>query len=506
MAGTYLSMAVILAAAAAAGQGLFIACGRREWSWLSPAVGLAACAALAWGALSVTDEPAAALVAVVLLGIAGLGLCVVAGEAGRVRPGVAVAVLLGAALLASLPFAVEGRFGILGTSLNPDMSQHLFAADRLATGGEERLIAEGYPLGPHALVVGVAELGPSLVAAFSGLTLAVAVAASLAALELFGRLAPARAIGGALLVGPRLHDLLVPDPGRVQGDHAGALRPCVRDRSPRAGRAGARRRRAGLALAAPDGRAAGHARDRLGLHVQLPGTDVAARRRRDLGARRGGRAPEPRPGSRRARARGRRGRRPARRRRARAGPAGGLRELRDVRSGRRGLGNLFNPISPVEALGIWPSGDFRLDPGAGFAPSAAFWLGGLVGLVALGFGLRWWLGRGERAVPAALAAAAILYLYALVAGTPYQEAKAIAIAAPLAMLVSARALLEATPPLAELRSVAGRAAGGPGAGGRVPGPGRGLQRARAGERAGRADGVDPGSDRATRERRARPGR
>ncbi len=28
-----------------------------------------------------------------------------------------------------------------------------------------------------------------------------------------------------------------------------------------------------------------------------------------------------------------------------------------------GLGNLFNPISPIEALGIWPSGDFRLDPG-----------------------------------------------------------------------------------------------------------------------------------------------
>ncbi len=50
-------------------------------------------------------------------------------------------------------------------------------------------------------------------------------------------------------------------------------------------------------------------------------------------------------------------------------------------------------------------------------------------------------------MPAALAAAAVLYLYALVAGTPYQEAKAIAIAAPLAMLVSVRALFEATPPL-----------------------------------------------------------
>ena len=35
--------------------------------------------------------------------------------------------VLGALLAASLPFIVEGRFGILGTSFNPDMSQHLLA-------------------------------------------------------------------------------------------------------------------------------------------------------------------------------------------------------------------------------------------------------------------------------------------------------------------------------------------------------------------------------------------
>jgi hypothetical protein len=121
-----------------------------------------------------------------------------------------------------------------------------------------------------------------------------------------------------------------------------------------------------------------------------------------------------------------------------------------------GLGNLFNPVSPLEALGIWPSGDFRLDPGAGAAPAAVFWLGGLIGLAALAFGLRWWLDRGRLALPAALAVAVVLYLYPLVAGTPYQEAKAIAIAAPLAMLISVSALLDATPPLAELRGRAAR--------------------------------------------------
>jgi hypothetical protein len=106
-----------------------------------------------------------------------------------------------------------------------------------------------------------------------------------------------------------------------------------------------------------------------------------------------------------------------------------------------GLGNLFNPISPLEALGIWPSGDFRLDPGDGAMPALGYWIGGAVALLALAYGVRWWLRRGELAVPAALGAAGVLYLYALVAGTPYQESKAIAIAAPLAMLVAARPLL-----------------------------------------------------------------
>ena len=110
-----------------------------------------------------------------------------------------------------------------------------------------------------------------------------------------------------------------------------------------------------------------------------------------------------------------------------------------------GLGNLFNPISPLEALGIWPSGDFRLDPGDGAMPAAGFYLGEALGVAALAYGLAWWLRRGERAVPAALAAAAALFAYAHFAGTPYQAAKAIVIASPLAMLIAARALLGGEP-------------------------------------------------------------
>jgi hypothetical protein len=131
-----------------------------------------------------------------------------------------------------------------------------------------------------------------------------------------------------------------------------------------------------------------------------------------------------------------------------------------------GLGNLFNAISPLEALGVWPSGDFRLDPGDGAMPAAGFYLGEALGVAALAYGLFWWLRRGERAVPAALAAAAALFTYAHFWGTPYQAAKAIAIASPLAVLIASRALLDPGPlvELGRLRgAVATRRAGPAGA-------------------------------------------
>ena len=78
-------------------------------------------------------------------------------------------------------------------------------------------------------------------------------------------------------------------------------------------------------------------------------------------------------------------------------------------------------------------------------PAAGFYLGEALGLAALAYGLLWWLRRGERAVPAALAAAVALFAYAHFAGTPYQAAKAIVIASPLAMLIAARALLSPEP-------------------------------------------------------------
>jgi hypothetical protein len=110
-----------------------------------------------------------------------------------------------------------------------------------------------------------------------------------------------------------------------------------------------------------------------------------------------------------------------------------------------GLGNLFGQVSPTEALGIWPSGDFRLSAGDGTVPALAFYAGVAFAALLLAWGLVWWLRRGMTAVPAALAAAGVAYLAARAGGTPYTAAKAIEMAAPLAMLTIVRPLLDLAP-------------------------------------------------------------
>jgi hypothetical protein len=107
-----------------------------------------------------------------------------------------------------------------------------------------------------------------------------------------------------------------------------------------------------------------------------------------------------------------------------------------------GLGNLFGQVSPFEALGIWPSGDFRLAPGDGVVPALGYYLGAAFGLVLLLYGVaRCWRGR-EQAILAGLAAAAGAYAAGRVAGTAYASAKAIEIAAPVVALTILLPLLK----------------------------------------------------------------
>ena len=120
-----------------------------------------------------------------------------------------------------------------------------------------------------------------------------------------------------------------------------------------------------------------------------------------------------------------------------------FRALHPDRANEGGLGNLPGQLSPLEALGIWPTSEFRLSASAADLPALVFYAGGV-----LRRSSRWpspcraGSRRHGPAIPAALLAAALLYLAARGCfGTVYTSAKALAIAAPLITLVALGGLL-----------------------------------------------------------------
>ena len=202
MIGTYAAAVAVCVAALALGQAAVALCGVRGWSWLSPPVGLALLCAVCWGTVRLPGDGVVSAVLVLVLVVAAVAYLWgrLEGGAEALREGWPVALV--ALVAASLPFAVEGHFGILGTSFNPDMSQHLLATDRLAAGQGSQLLHQGYPLGPHAVVVALNKgLGIGLVPGFSGLTVAVAVLAPLTALAAFRQLPWLARSCAALVVG-----------------------------------------------------------------------------------------------------------------------------------------------------------------------------------------------------------------------------------------------------------------------------------------------------------------
>jgi len=468
--GTIAAALIVVGASTAIGAGILAASGRREWSWTAPAIGLAAATVLGWWAVRLPGHGWTALIVVVVAALAG-GACAATrlpAWRGALRKGAPVLVLSTAGV--AIPFVVAGHAGVLGTGFNVDMSQHLFAADWIAdpSGTAPGLFEQGYPLGPHALAVATAELTGNPVTAFSGVTVALPVIAALtalaglgawpwwratlaAALTAFAYLVATYFAQGAFkelfevcfLLGMVLwlRELRLPDagpapwrlgvPGAVLA--AGALyaysapglawlggtltlwaaveilrsRRRAAEVLRRALPAAAVAIVALLALAAPE-------LDRI---ADFGGSVGTVSDSADAEAAAGGQLLAAGSGS----------------------DAGGGREK--VPKFDDDLGNLFGQISPLEAFGVWPSGDFRVAPGDGAVPAAVFYVGALLGAIALAIGLSAAFRRREVALLAALTAAVAIWLAARVGSTPYTTAKALALAAPVAMLIAARGVL-----------------------------------------------------------------
>lgn len=441
MIGTYAAVVAVCVSALALGQAAICLCGGRRWSWLAPAVGLALLCALCWGTVRLPGDGVVSAVAVLLLTVVAVfylwGRVDGTGEA--FASGWPVALI--ALLAASLPFAVEGHFGILGTSFNPDMSQHLLAADRLSEGHVSQLLNQGYPLGPHSIVVALNKgLGVGLVQGFSGLTVAVAILACLTALSAFVDLPLLPRTAGALLVG----FAYVAASYLAQGAFKETMQALFLLAFVLALRESTRTW-AALPLrfvpAALIAVGSAYTYTFPGLIWLGPALVLfliaSAAGGADLGD-------HPSPNARGGGARSGSG--PAARALGLAALtfvvliAPEISRMIDFHSFETfdpngpGLGNLFGQISPFEALGIWPSGDFRLAPGDGAVPAAAYYLGIAFALVLLVYGVVQLWRRREVSILSGLAAAALAYAAARLGGTPYTAAKAIEIAAPLVAL------------------------------------------------------------------------
>ncbi len=467
MIGTYAAVLAVCAASLALGQAAIALCGLRRWSWLAPATGFALLCAICWATVRLPGEGLVPALLVLVLTVAAIAFLAgrIEGGGEALRTGLPVGLLALAA--ASLPFAVEGHFGILGTGFNPDMSQHLLATDRLADGATGQLLREGYPLGPHAVVVALNKgLGIDLVQGFTGLTVAIAVLAPLTAIAAFGAQPAPRRIAASLLVGLAYLVASYYAQGAFKETAQALLVLAFLLALRESNRAWSRNQLRFLPAAIV---AIGTV-----YIYSFPGLiwliAIAAIwtllgwlcRRSSAGGVDGEASGRVRPDAAPA-ATGPAATNPTSLTSAThaaslaliAFAVGALPELGrmiDFHSFETfdpegpGLGNLFGQLSPVTSLGIWPSGDFRVAPGDGAVPAVAFYLGAALAAALLVVGLARCARRGERAILAGVVAVAFVYVAARVAGTPYTAAKALEVAAPVLTLAILMPILDPRAP------------------------------------------------------------
>lgn len=439
------SAALIAGGSLAVGQAVLSLCGRCEGTWLAGPVGLASLLVVCGIVAGLGGEGTAIAVAFLFAGVASaVGLGWVGLRHGLEVPALAAAGL--AALAAAIPFIVAGSVGILGVGLvNDDMASHLLLADWI----DERfrpepvLIDQGYPLGPHALVAGLASLlHASSIDVFAGLVLAIPMLTALVAFAALDGLRPwPRALAAGLVSVPYLAAAYLAQEAFKEPIIAlfvlafALLLPRVR----------------GWRDAIPLGVIAAGTT----YVYSFPGLAWLAGVAIVWGALELLRA--------RASARGA-AEAPSAWSRApvlavgtglavlvvlmlpelgRLADFGDFRALHPDRANEGGLGNLPGQLSPLEAFGIWPTSEFRLSAGANSLPAIVFYAGGLFAIVALALGLPGWIKRHGTAIPAALLSAAVLYLLARALGTVYTSAKALAIGAPLITLIAVGGLLAA---------------------------------------------------------------
>src|SRR3954449_1594945 len=470
MFSALLAGALIVAASLLLGSAVMAIAGLPRHSPVGPAAGISVLLVICGIAVKL---PGHAVTAAAAVGLALIGCFVVFGRtrapAGAFRIGAIVAVI-GAALVVAIPFATSGRVGILGQGLvNDDMASHLLFTEWISShaGPTPDLIKDGYPLGPHAIVAATAKVsGASLIEGFAGLTGAIAVLLALTAYGALGGLRGWLRVPAAVLASsPYLAAAYLAQGAFKEPLLALALLgftlalPALRPQwSLGTGSPGDRSDTEGHQVRASTVVPLGVIAAGTIYNYSFPGLAwllgtalvwmlvIALRERPAATSFIAGL---------RLRERLRRAKRAiwlgiaipivaALPELVRLASFSSFKAFNPSGTGPTvGFGNLRQPLNPLEAFGVWPSGEFRITPANSTTPELAFYLGALLALVAFAWGLGRALSRRASALPSALLAATLLYLVSLAIGTPYTQAKTLAIAAPLIMVVALRGLLSA---------------------------------------------------------------
>jgi hypothetical protein len=435
MIETYASAALILLASLLVGRAIFSLAGRREWCWLEGAVGFGAILTVSGFLARLPGHGTTSTLGIVVL------LLAAAYAVWRHREyaapgvlGIALVTALVVAVVLSFPFAVSGRWGLLGVGFNNDLGLHLAWAEWLRS-GTGPAPDPGYPLGPHGLAVATAAFpGIGLGQAFIGEIFAIGILTALTALGAIREIASWRRVVGATLVAVTymaasyFAQAAFKETAEALFVLAVAIYLMRPDAPPRGWRP-----RVGWALpfvAIAGGIFFCYSFAGIAWPIAIVVAWAAAQ-----------------PATWRAL-------RPARVLRILLKPwvligilvLVGLGVALTI-AGPFGFGSSFNevagsntygPVSPVETLGIWPAANYRLDA-LGGAPLPG--LMGAVAVLALLAAVAWWMQRREAAVPLALFAGGVVYIASLPFTGDYSQAKALMIVAPLTMLVVIRPLV-----------------------------------------------------------------
>lgn len=419
------------------GQAVLRLAGARRWNWLAPPVGLSVAMLVVAPA---TVIPGHCVTVGILLGVLVIGAAVWCLGSTPHRPPLSdLMAALPVGFLVLVPFLAAGRGGILGVTVDNDMTAHLTFVDAYLSSGASTAAAlpREYPLGPHAFVAVLSTVfGIHSDLAFSGWTAAVPVINAWTVLAVvrrsswFGKAVIATVAGMPFLIAAYYGEGSFKELAQ-----AGFVMAVVLDVSgcgPRLGRG----RWVPLALVI-GGIISVYSIAGLPWPFVIVGLWLAGL----LAIQ-------------------------ARLRRLREVPRALGRELPALGIGlavlvvallpqahriwnfialRHGtgipidsLGNLVGPLSGWQAFGVWNNQDFRLPASPAF--TGGMWTAFVLGLVI--FGAIWAFRRGRWLLPLAAAGAMAIWRISEHSQAPYVSAKALVIASPLLLMVAALPLVD----------------------------------------------------------------